>query len=394
MYERRGMKQASILCFSPPGKETARRLREYLKSAYPDWNVKVFAKGRFAAESEPDARPEGLAAAEIATEHADVIPLTASLADWGKQHFAQDDCLIFVGSAGIAVRTIGPLAVSKKTDPAVLVADDRLQYVIPILSGHLGGANAIACRLAAMTGAEAVLTTATDVHRKLAPDVFAQRNGLKIMDFTAAKLVAAALVRGETITIYTDAAVEGAVLDEVRLAGLEAFADYHGGGAMLISPRKPELTDKPEVLWLVPQTVYLGIGLKAGKPEEAVAQAVEACLAQAGVDPAALAGAASIDIKREEAGLLRFAAERQLPLQFFTAAELNQVEGSFTGSAFVKQITGTDNVCERGALLLASVDAEAGTPQNNGSALLLQPKTAMDGVTAALAMKKGSIRFE
>lgn len=124
----------------------------------------------------------------------------------------------------------------------------------------------------------------------------------------AAKLVAAALVRGETITIYTDAAVEGAVPDEVRLAGLEAFADYHGGGAMLISPRKPELTDKPEVLWLVPQTVYLGIGLKAGKPEEAVAQAVEACLAQAGVDPAALAGAASIDIKREEAGLLRFAA--------------------------------------------------------------------------------------
>ena len=201
MYERRGMKQASILCFSPPGKETARRLREYLKSAYPDWNVKVFAKGRFAAESEPDARPEGLAAAETATEHADVIPLTESLADWGKQHFAQDDCLIFVGSAGIAVRTIGPLAVSKKTDPAVLVVDDRLQYVIPILSGHLGGANAIACRLATMTGAEAVLTTATDVHRKLAPDVFAQRNGLKIMDFTAAKLVAAALVRGETITI-------------------------------------------------------------------------------------------------------------------------------------------------------------------------------------------------
>ena len=250
------MKQASILCFSPPGKETARRLREYLKSAYPDWNVKVFAKGRFAAESEPDAHPEELAAAETATERADVIPLTESLADWGKQHFAQDDCLIFVGSAGIAVRTIGPLAVSEKTDPAVLVVDDRLQYVIPILSGHLGGANAIACRLAAMTGAEAVLTTATDVHRKLAPDVFAQRNGLKIMDFTAAKLVAAALVRGETITIYTDAAVEGAVPDEVRLAGLEAFADYHGGGAMLISPRKPELIDKPEVLWLVPQTVY------------------------------------------------------------------------------------------------------------------------------------------
>ena len=323
----------------------------------------------------------------------------ASLSGTSLKRFAQQamvdcDLIVFVGATGIAVRAAAPYLMGKAYDPAVIVIDEQGKFVIPLLSGHLGGANAIACRLAAMTGAEAVLTTATDVHRKLAPDVFAQRNGLKIMDFTAAKLVAAALVRGETITIYTDAAVEGAVPDEVRLAGLEAFADYHGGGAMLISPRKPELTDKPEVLWLVPQTVYLGIGLKAGKPEEAVAQAVEACLAQAGVDPAALAGAASIDIKREEAGLLHFAAERQLPLQFFTAAELNQVEGSFTGSAFVKQITGTDNVCERGALLLASVDAEAGTPQNNGSALLLQPKTAMDGVTVALAMKKGSIRFE
>ena len=61
--------------------------------------------------------------------------------------------MIFVGSSGIAVRTIGPLAVSKKTDPAVLVVDDQLQYVIPILSGHLGGANEIACRLASLAGA-------------------------------------------------------------------------------------------------------------------------------------------------------------------------------------------------------------------------------------------------
>lgn len=205
------------------GKGNGTKAEGVLKKRISGLECQGFCKGDSPAESEPDAHPEGLAAAETATERADVIPLTESLADWGKQHFAQDDCLIFVGSAGIAVRTIGPLAVSKKTDPAVLVVDDRLQYVIPILSGHLGGANAIACRLAAMTGAEAVLTTATDVHRKLAPDVFAQRNGLKLQDFTAAKLVAAALVRGETITIYTDAAVEGAVPDEVRLAGLEAL---------------------------------------------------------------------------------------------------------------------------------------------------------------------------
>ena len=371
------MKKASILCFSPPGRETALRLKEYFKTAYPDWTVQVFAKGQFSTKP---------------GENRKILSITEPLADWGKEHFRQDDCLVFVGAAGIAVRTIGPLAVSKKKDPAILVVDDRLQYVIPILSGHLGGANLIACRLAALAGAEAVLTTATDVHQKLAPDVFAQKNGLKIMDFTAAKLVAAALVRGETITVYSDAGVEGSVPDEVRLERLQAFADYHGGAAMILSVRKPELTEKPEVLWLVPQTVYLGIGLKAGKTEETVAQVVDVCLQQAGVVPEALAGAASIDLKGQEAGLLQFAERTHLPLRFYTAEELNQVAGQFTESTFVKKITGTNNVCERSAML-AAMKAEDFT-ETAGSAILLQPKTALDGVTAALAMKKGTIRFE
>lgn len=386
------MNKASILCFSPPGRETALRLKEYFKTAYPDWMVQVFAKGRFALESDASERETSDDCLPVSAENRDVIPVTKPLADWGREHFLQEDCLIFVGSSGIAVRTIGPLAVSKKTDPAVLVVDDQLQYVVPILSGHLGGANEIANRLASLAGAVAVLTTATDVHQKLAPDVFAQKNGLKIMDFTAAKLVASALVRGETIIVYTDDEVKGQVPDEVRLKGLNDFADYSGGGAIIISARKPNLTEKPEVLWLVPQTVYLGIGLKAGKSEETVAQAVDVCLEQAGVETAALAGVASIDIKSQEAGLLAFAERMHLPLQFYTAEELNQVEGKFTESAFVKQITGTDNVCERSAMLAAMTAGELmGTA---GSGMLLQPKTALDGVTAALAMKKGMIRFE
>ena len=150
--------------------------------------------------------------------------------------------------------------------------------------------------------------------------------------------------------------------------------------------------EKPEVLWLVPQTVYLGIGLKAGKSEEAVAQAVDVCLEQAGVDPAALAGIASIDIKSRETGLLVFAERMHLPLRFYTAEELNQAEGKFTESAFVKQITGTDNVCERSAMLAAMTAGDF--TEAACSRMLLQAKTALNGVTAALAMKKGTIRFE
>lgn len=386
------MKRIAILCFSPPGRETALRLKEYFKTAYPDWTVQVFAKGRFALESDASKRETSDDCLPVAADDRDTISVTEPLTDWGREHFLQEECLIFVGSSGIAVRTIGPLAVSKKTDPAVLVVDDQLQYVIPILSGHLGGANEIANRLASLAGAVAVLTTATDVHRKLAPDVFARKNGLRIMDFTAAKLVAAALVRGETITVYTDTEVKGRMPDEVRLKGLNDFADYSGGGAILISARKPMLTEKPEVLWLVPQTVYLGIGLKAGKSEEAVAQAVDVCLEQAGVDPAAIAGIASIDIKSRETGLLKFAERMHLPLRFYTAEELNQAEGKFTESAFVKQITGTDNVCERSAMLAAMTAGDF--TEAGDSCMLLQAKTALNGVTAALAMKKGTIRFE
>ena len=386
------MNKASILCFSPPGRETALRLKEYFKTAYPDWTVQVFAKGRFALESAANEREASDDCLPVSADDRDTISVTEPLTDWGRKHFLQEECLIFVGSSGIAVRTIGPLAVSKKTDPAVLVVDDQLQYVIPILSGHLGGANEIANRLASLAGAEAVLTTATDVHQKLAPDVFAQKNGLKIMDFTAAKLVAAALVRGETIIVYTDDEVKGRVPDEVRLKRLNDFTDYPGGGAIVISVIKPNLTEKPEVLWLVPQMVYLGIGLKAGKSEEAVAQTVDVCLEQAAVETAALAGAASIDIKSQEAGLLAFAERMHLPLRFYTAEELNQVEGKFTESAFVKQVTGTDNVCERSAMLAAMTAGNI--TETLSSTMLLQPKTALDGVTAALAMKKGTIRFE
>ena len=100
----------------------------------------------------------------------------ASLSGTSLKRFAQQamvdcDLIVFVGATGIAVRAAAPYLMGKAYDPAVIVIDEQGKFVIPLLSGHLGGANPIACRLAAMTGAEAVLTTATDVHRKLAPDV-------------------------------------------------------------------------------------------------------------------------------------------------------------------------------------------------------------------------------
>ena len=108
--------------------------------------------------------------------------------------FSSMDALIFVGACGIAVREIAPYVKSKKTDPAVLCIDEAGRFVIPLLSGHIGGANALAVELAEKLGATAVVTTATDVRGKFSVDAWAARHGCVISDMGLAKAVSAAIL--------------------------------------------------------------------------------------------------------------------------------------------------------------------------------------------------------
>ena len=131
-------------------------------------------------------------------------PLEGSHVKWTGERFADSDGLIFIGAAGIAVRAIAPFLKDKKTDPAVVVMDDRGRFAISLLSGHLGGANTLAETAAEITGAVPVVTTATDNHGKLAPDIFAQKNNCQIGSFVTTKDMAAALLNGEEIGFVSD----------------------------------------------------------------------------------------------------------------------------------------------------------------------------------------------
>ena len=149
--------------------------------------------------------------------------------------------------------------------------------------------------------------------------------------------------------------------------------------------------DRERTLYLIPRAVTLGIGCRRGTAEEAVQKAVRQILADAGVFPQAIIGIASIDLKKGEQGLLAFAENRGLPVTFFTAEELNAVPGSFTSSDFVRNVTGVDCVCERSALRLASDYAAAGNknmPVDGDRAVLLVKKQSLEGVTAALALRR------
>lgn len=300
----------------------------------------------------------------------DFMPLVPPLADFSGPVFAWADALVFVGACGIAVRAVAPHVRDKRTDPAVIVVDEVKKFVISLLSGHIGGANALAERLAAELGAVPVVTTATDVNRRFTVDAWAASQGLRIGDRAAAKAVSAAILEGP-VPLCSDFPIVGALPPGVVLGET-------GDVGICLSWRKR--SPFRQTLLLTPPVLHLGIGCRRGTEELAIAAAADRVLEESGAAPEAVKLVASIDLKKEEAGLLHFCGRRGWLLRCYSPEELAAVEGDFTPSAFVRQITGVDNVCERAAML--------------GAEQLLVKKTAGDGVTAALAMEHWEVCFD
>lgn len=301
-----------------------------------------------------------------------------SHAAWARRGFAEADALVFVGAAGIAVRAIAPFVKSKATDPAVIVADEAGRWVVPLLSGHLGGANRLARRLAKGVDAQVVLTTTTDVRGVWAADDWAASRGMAVLNPPCIKGVSSRLLNGGQIVVATDVRVAGAPPAQVRVVGLEAPP---AAGIAPTAPSAPacDVLMSPfawpcaaEVLRIVPRNAVVGVGCRRDTGEKALLKAIDAALDRAHVVPQAVREVRSIDLKQDEAGLLAAAAQRGWQTRFFTADELAAVPGSFAGSDFVAQTTGVDNVCERAAAA--------------GGAMVVLHKTVIDGITVAVAL--------
>lgn len=291
-----------------------------------------------------------------------------SLQEWCRQAFAESRLLIFIGAAGIAVRAIAPFLKSKQTDPAVLVVDEAATYVIPILSGHTGGANEWAKLLAEELGAAAVITTATDVNGLFAVDVFARKNHLILSDTGWAKDISAALLRGEQVSF----ACEGQVLGTYPGELVKEKQKY---GISVGIHKKNQLH---------PKAVILGLGCRKGKEAQELERFIRNQLDAWDLAMESIAAVASVDKKREEPGILEFCEKYRLPFLVFTAEELERVPGNYPESGFVRQVTGVGNVCERAAI--CGLAGEKGR--------LIGERTAAHGMTMAAAEKEWSVTFE
>jgi cobalt-precorrin 5A hydrolase len=287
--------------------------------------------------------------------------------------FKSGAVLVFIGSAGIAVRAIAPLLQSKVSDPAVIVIDEAGQYVIPVLSGHLGGANRYARQIASLINATPVITTATDVNQVFAFDAFAQEQGYAVLNPALIKVVAATMLNGQTVGLYSDFAIDGE---------LPAFVDCDserpvGVAISLNSQCQPFL----RTLNLVPRCIHVGIGARRMVSTTALEGFFLKSLAKLGLPIQAVAAIASIDLKQDEPAILALVEKYHLAFHIYTAEQLNQVAGRFAQSERVSKVTGTGNVCEAAAYLSAAAGE------------LLLSKTVQDQATLAIAIQDWRVGF-
>lgn len=331
-----------------------------------------------------------------------------SLQVWTAQRMAEGDALLFIGACGVAVRAIAPNLTDKLHDVPVLVMDEEGQYVIPILSGHVGGANELAREFADLMDARPVITTATDVQKKFAVDLFAKRNHLEIMNKDGIAKVSAKALAGEQLTIavraqniecyhpkfcevceedFTEA--ENPLLREASMhkqdqevCGVEPplrLVPYVKNQQIdIVVSEMPD--NKNALIWLRPKRYVVGMGCRKNKDPEELLDFYMKTLEKAMVEPGEVYALASIDKKKDEPGLLAISERMRIPFFTYTAEELNRVGACVHSSEFVKAQVGVDNVCERAAFAGCGV-----------SGWLIYEKHAFDGMTIAIAERNWSV---
>lgn len=331
------MKNITIISFTKKGGDINKRLTDILSES--DITSYTLEKYRF------DNR---------------VKPL-GNLKETVKRHFT-DDAVIFIGAVGIAVRSIAPYIKDKFCDPAVLVIDELGRYVIPLLSGHVGGANELANYIGEALSAAPIITTATDINGTFAVDIFAKKNNLLISSRKLAKDVSAALLDNNCIDIDSD--IKSIDVKELRkkLNPKNKACDI-----------KVRITDRiydDTVLTLIPKNLYIGVGCKKNTDADKMWDFVNDIFRLEGLDIRAVKSIGSIDIKRDEYAVKNLANRLNVPFLTFTKDELNSASGDFFESEFVRKTVGVGNVCERAVCIQC----------NN----LIVKKTAREGMTVAI----------
>ncbi|TKI08035.1 cobalt-precorrin 5A hydrolase [Martelella alba] len=308
-------------------------------------------------------------------------PFRGTFAQTVAQVFHQYSALIFVCATGLTVRLIAPLVKDKFSDPAVVVIDDQGHHAISLLSGHMGGANALTRYIAALLGAEPVITTATDVNQLAALDVLAQQLNATMRDFREkTKKINQLLVSGGKVGLFWDRDS----LSAIKMQWPEEYCDTRGfilitdladlpelDALVLVSLRDDEPVLPVPVYKLVPRCVVAGIGCRRDTSPAVVADLLWRQLAKLHIDPLALSAIGSASIKRDEPALRHLANRCCVPFETFSVDILKPVAARFPVSEFVRRITGIGSVSQPVAWLMSNGRLVGDTLRTQGVTITL-----------------------
>lgn len=290
-------------------------------------------------------------------------------------------------AVGAMVRLIAPFLGDKKTDPAVVALDECARFAVSVVSGHIGGANILAEKVAGMLGAIPVITTASDVSRTLAVDLLGQGLGWKVEKWENTARVSADVINGERVGLVQTCGekdwLESAPIPEniYLFSSIEEAQGERPESLLLITDqlvaddRLGGLAEKTVIYR--PKSLVAGVGCNKGAPLEELEEALQAVLKENGLSFHSIRNLATIDQKKEEPALLAFSVKHNIPISYYSASELNSVERVPNPSEAALARVGAQGVAEPAALLDSRND------------FLLREKIKKGNYTIAIARVKG-----
>lgn len=361
------MKKICIIAFTDKGIKTAEQIKNILEAYSIDVSDNSLKKSSFEKSYSVN-------------EHyfVDILEKNCNKKVYVADNFNEYDAFVFVGATGIAVRYIAPHIKSKDIDPAVIVLDEHADFVIPLLSGHLGGANELASLIAERLNSTPVITTATDINAKFAVDLWTKKTNQHIVDISKIKDVSSAVLKNEEVGLYSDFEIEGSLPKQIKTC--DSYTDYNPNVGIAVSIDE---NIKPFNITLnsVPKIVGIGVGCRKNTDSDVFEEFVLKILREQNISIKSIEFIASIDIKKDEKCILDFSDKYSIPFKTATADELMSIPGKFSSSSFVKSITGVDNVCERAAVFFSK------------SNKIVLGKTSHNGMTCAIAVRDWKCKF-
>ncbi len=327
------MENVSVLAITKNGIN----IGEKLKELFPNWNIFVPSK--------------------LSNENKSITWYSEPTSDKIIELFKNSNALICLFSLGAVIRLIAPYLKDKKTDPAVIVIDDKTNFVISVLSGHIGGANELTQEISEKLNALPVITTAADVNKTIAVDLVGREFGWKIDDETTVTKISAHMVNAEPIGVFQQTGNKKWYKELPKNVtiynSLEELKKSNSKAHLIISDTIIDNELAQESVIYRPQSLVIGIGLHWDTTKDTIKDGIEHCLKKFNLSSKCIAKLVSIKKPEDVQGLIDLGKEMQIPVEYVNREELAEIITP-NPSSTVKAFEGTASVSEAAAIKMSN----------------------------------------